>query len=138
MFIRGLHFDNWVNGRDKGEFIHDQNQDLNWEMIEKILTELNGDNKTQVLLSKDEDIHMGIGGGNSGLYNVYATFDNISFFNLLDSSKSEDKIIQLVTGGQQGEFSANNCVDLETMLKAAKLFALEGEINDSLNWQYEE
>lgn len=136
MFIKGLHFDNWVNGRDKGEFIHDQNQGLNWGMIEKILTELNGDNKTQVVLSKDEDIYMGIGGGNSGLYNVYATFDNVSFFNLLDSSKSEDKIIQLVTGGQQGDFSANNCVGLEAMLEAAKLFALEGGINDSLNWQH--
>lgn len=134
MFISFISVDNWNENIDIGEEI----EEFSWETIENAIKALNGDTKTQVSLNAEEEIHMCIGGGNNGLYNVYATFDNMRFYNLKDSDKSDTEMVELVTGGQLGEFPANICVTLDKVLKAANTFAEHGKIDETLEWDYVE
>ena len=92
-----------------------------YRQIEKGIRELNGTSKTFVTLGADDGCYMSIGGGESGKYIVNVTFDNVSFYNLVDPSKP-DAIEKLVIGGQEGNYSAKMCVKLETALLAAQTF----------------
>lgn len=65
---------------------------------------------------------------------IYVTYDNLKFYNLKDTSKLDAEMVELVTGGQLGEYPASICVSLDKVLKAAKTFALYGEINEELEW----
>ena len=79
---------------------------------------------------------MAIGGGN-GRYFVYVTFDNESFHYLVNPFRSDSDEI-LVVGGQEGIYPAKSCVDLNTTLKAAKVFAELGKIEKSVAWEQNE
>lgn len=70
---------------------------------------------------------MTIGGGEAGKYLVNVTFDNISFYNLVDLSKPDRKE-NLIVGGQEGNYPAKICVNLQTPLLAAKTFAESGKL----------
>ena len=130
MFVSNLSVENWVGNRDEGEFI----ENPNWNQIESAIRELNGKSKTLVTLGADDESYMTIGGGESEKYTVNVTFDNISFSSLVDLSKP-DEIEKLVVGGQEGNYPAKLCVDLQTALLAAKIFAELGELEPSLYWE---
>ncbi|HEY9850394.1 MAG TPA: Imm1 family immunity protein [Leptolyngbyaceae cyanobacterium] len=130
MFVSNLSIENWIDNRDKGEFI----ENPNWNQIESAIRDLNGKNKTLVTLGADEETYMTIGGGESEKYIVNVTFDNISFTNLVDLSKPE-KIEKLVVGGQEGNYPAKLCIDLQTSLLAAKKFAELGQLEQSVSWE---
>ena len=63
-----------------------------------------------------------------------STFDNVSFHNLVVPSKP-DAIEKLVVGGQEGNYSARMCVNLETALLAAQTFTVSGQLQISLSWE---
>jgi hypothetical protein len=65
---------------------------------------------------------MAVGGGDSGRYVVYATFDNANFFTLLSLDQSEGKLL-LFVAGQEGDYDKEIVVDLQSALTAAKTFA---------------
>ncbi|NJS12362.1 MAG: hypothetical protein HC789_19280, partial [Microcoleus sp. CSU_2_2] len=48
-----------------------------------------------------------------------------------------DAIENLVIGGQEGDYSAKMCVNLETALLAAKTFAASGKLENYLCWEEE-
>ena len=133
MFVVDLSVEKWVGNRNESDFI--ENPD--WSQIEAAIHELDGKSKTLVTLGADDDTYMTIGGGESGKYVVSVTFDNISFHNLVDLSKS-DTTEKLVVGGQEGIYSAKMCVDLLRSLLAARTFADSGELDRLLVWQEEE
>lgn len=118
MIISNLSLENWNGNRDEGEII----ENPTWTEIESAIRDLNGKIKTLVTLGADDKTYMTIGGGESEKYIVNVTFDNISFTNLVDLSKSE-KIEKLVVGGQEVNYAAKLCVDLQTVLLSAKKFA---------------
>ncbi len=76
---------------------------------------------------------MSIGGG-AGKYIVTVTFDNLNFYILVDLAKSNN-MEKLVVGGQYGNFTALQCVDLLRCLLAVRTFALEGKLDELLTWQ---
>ncbi len=76
---------------------------------------------------------MAVGGGENGNYVTYATFDNQHFHTLLNPSNPSG-IITLVIGGQKGEYAANECVDLNMVLKAARKFAETGKLDETVLW----
>lgn len=98
---------------------------------------LNGETNTIVTLETLHEAHMGIGGGNFGLYILYATFDNVNFFNLIDRSKEGSPII-LTIGGQDGQYPIFQCNSKIKVLEAAIEFALNGKLLDKLDWQKDE
>lgn len=132
MFVSNLTIENWVGNKDEGSVI----ENPNWQQIETAILELNEKNKTLVTLGADEESYMSIGGGEVGKYIVNVTFDNMSFYNLVNYSKSE-KIENLVVGGQAGDYPAKMCVDLQTVLLAAKTFVELGKLEESVNWEEE-
>jgi hypothetical protein len=131
--IRVDSVEKWVGNRNEGELI--ENPD--WNQIEAAICELDGKSKTLVTLGVDDETYMTIGGGESGKYVVSVTFDNISFHNLVDLSKS-DKTEKLVIGGQEGIYPAKICVDLLRCLLAARTFAELGKLDSLLVWQEDE
>ncbi|MEG4323233.1 MULTISPECIES: Imm1 family immunity protein [unclassified Microcoleus] len=132
MFVLNLSAENWVGNQDECELI----ESPTWNQIEKALRDLNGKTKTLVTLGADDESYMSIGGGESGKYIVNITFDNVSFYNLVEPSKP-DAIEKLVVGGQEGNYSAKMCVNLETALLAAQTFTASGELQRSLSWEEE-
>lgn len=132
MFALNLSVENWIGNRDEGCLIDNPT----WQQIEKAICELDGKTKTLITLGIDDETYMSIGGGSSGKYIVNVTFDNISFHNLIDLSKTQT-IEKLVVGGQEGNYSTQICVDLQMALLAAKTFAESGQLEPSLSWEEE-
>ncbi len=130
MFVSNLSIENWNSNRDEGEFI----ENPTWNQIEAAIHDLNGKSKTLVILGADNETYMAIGGGESEKYIVNVTFDNISFTNLVDLSKPKE-IEKLVVGGQEGNYPAKLCVDLQKVLLAAKKFAELGQLEQSVSWE---
>ncbi|MDF5719891.1 MAG: Imm1 family immunity protein [Rhizonema sp. PD37] len=79
---------------------------------------------------------MAVGGG-KGKYVVYLTFVKESFHYLVDPSKSDIEE-SVIVGGQEGVYPAKSCVDLNTTLKAAKVFAELGAMEESVIWEKDE
>lgn len=77
-----------------------------------------------------------IGGGENDVYVVTATFDNNSFYNLIIKSQIGEPI-QLVAGGQQGEYPHKMCVENNSMFLAVKSFVLTGKLDSSFTWEHE-
>lgn len=129
MFISHFSVENWQKTQNQGEI----NQAHEWAEIENAIKELDGHCKTLVTLETDNETHMSIGGG-ANKFIVYITFDNESFYHLINSSQS-DSDETLVVGGQESIYPAKLCVDLNTTIKAAKTFAECGVMEKSVFWE---
>jgi Immunity protein Imm1 len=129
MFVLDMTTEKWVFNKNQGDFI----ENPSWSQIETAIRELDGESKTLITLGIDEDTYMSIGGG-ANKYIVTVTFDNSNFHVLIDSPKSE-QIQTLVVGGQNGNYSANQCVDLLHCLLAARTFTESGKLDTLLTWQ---
>ncbi len=129
MFVLDMTTEKWIGNKNKGDFI----ENPSWSQIETAIRELDGESKTLVTLGIDEDTFMSIGGG-ANKYIVTVTFDNCNFYVLIDSPKSE-QIQTLVVGGQNGNYPANQCVDLLHCLLAARTFTESRKMDTLLTWQ---
>ncbi|WYL96995.2 MAG: Imm1 family immunity protein [Gloeotrichia echinulata IR180] len=119
----------WLGNKNEGDVI----ENPNWSQIEKAIRELDGESQTLITLGINEDSYMSIGGG-TNQYVVTVTFDNLDFYILIDSTKSE-QIQTLVVGGQRGNYPANQCVDLLRCLLAARTFTESGKLDELLTWE---
>jgi Immunity protein Imm1 len=130
MFINSLHADLWVSRADKGRTLDRPS----WEDIERAVRQLNGNERTSLILKRDEETHMSIGGG-PDRYSVVVLIENRHGpFYLIDPYKSDAEIM-LVVGGQSIDTPERMTVPLETILKAARVFSESGELEKSLAWQ---
>lgn len=135
MFINSLAVDCWESNRDMGQA---HKGEISWNEIEKAIKGLDGRSRTMVIIGHDfggNEACMTVSGG-LGLYIAYITYDNISFHRLIDPNKSEESI-DLTPGGEMGEFPAKFCIDLEKVLRAARMFSSEGKVDPSLDWEVE-
>ncbi len=129
MFITKFSVEDWINNQNLGC----TKPASVWSDIELAIRSLDGQTKTLVTLETEGETHMSIGGG-QGKYVVYATFDNETFYSLIDPSKS-DQNESIVIGGQKGLYSTKSCVDLEIVLQSAKKFAESGKMLNSAVWE---
>ena len=120
MYIAETSYDDWKDGKDFGDDINMPS----WNDIEQMISNLNGDDKTEVIFGNSEEkFYMYIGGGANQRYIVYISYnEERKFYNLRDIEKKEDKEEFLVVGGQEGRFDANECVSKDLAMKAAKYF----------------
>ncbi|MBW4513556.1 MAG: hypothetical protein KME64_44940 [Scytonematopsis contorta HA4267-MV1] len=128
MLVLDMTTEKWIGNKNECNFV----KNPNWSQIETAIRELDGSSKTLVTLGVDEDTYMSIGGGEN-IYIVTVTFDNLNFHTLIDPSKLEG-IGELVVGGQKGNYSTSECVDLLRCLLAARTFAESGQLDTLLTW----
>jgi hypothetical protein len=113
---------------------HRELSNPSWIDIETAIRQLNGNDRTLVLFGSGTPVpHMAIGGGSNGKYIVYATHDNITFYTMVGTDRSESKVV-FVAGGQPGDYPIRNCVTLEQALRAAQVFAEECRVDNSFEW----
>ncbi|GAA6616327.1 hypothetical protein [Scytonema sp. NUACC26] len=130
MFVLDMSVEKWVGNKNEGELI----ENPSWNHIETAIRELNGKSKTLVTLGADGETYMSIGGGESEKYIITVTFDNLSFYSLVDSSKP-NITEKLVVGGQEGIYLAKMCVDLLRCLLASRTFTELGKLDPLLSWE---
>lgn len=125
--------DYWITGKDNGDVI----ENPIWEDVEKMILSLDGWNRTLVTFgSYDEGYYMAIGGGKNGKYIVYVSYDDEEkIYNLINQTGSEKELVELVVGGQQGNFPKRNCVSQDMVLSAAKNFFETQKIDQNMEWE---
>jgi hypothetical protein len=105
-----------------------------WPKIESAIRSLDGIQSTLITLGGEGPTHLAIGGGTEGQYVVYMTPDNLNYYNLIVPSKPYQPVY-LMAGGQLGQYPARQCVDLDTVLLAAKTFAQKGQLEELVCWE---
>jgi hypothetical protein len=90
--------------------------------VKKAIDKLNGETKTGVVLEKDSENFMIIGGGKNNKYIIYAQLAGkmYSMANKFDVLKEP---IEIIVGGKKAIYPSKRCVNLEMVLEAAKHFA---------------
>jgi hypothetical protein len=84
----------------------------------------------------NEDDYLCIGGGNSGLCNVFISKnDNEIIYTLMNTDANASLVHKLVTGGQEGEFEDKLCVSIEMAKFVAKKYCELGQMDDSFIWE---
>lgn len=107
-----------------------------WGDIEAAIQRLNGSSCSLVILGIGQPPvpHMAVGGGEDGKYIVYITYDNLTFYSLINPHVPAGKRL-LVAGGQRGSYESNLCVGLSEALCAAKTYAETGQRDSTLTWE---
>jgi hypothetical protein len=150
--MRQLGFEGLHTGRDRGDIAMAHNRchisGDRWEGLhgegwdaeesspqefERMLLRLDAKQYTMLTIAAEDPTHLMIGGGN-GKYVVYATFDNFDFWNLMRREPASGKV-EIYIGGQDGDFSANQVVDLEQARSAGLVFLASVELDPTQEWK---
>jgi hypothetical protein len=103
--------------------------DPSWSEIEDAISNMEIDGVSGLYLSPEEDDadYMVIGGGESGKFLVAVEIlqgDKCGCYTLINNSNSEsNEEVTMIVCTQVSTYSSRICVDLETVLKAAKTYA---------------
>jgi hypothetical protein len=102
--------------------------------VEEHIVALDGACRTLLTIQRG-NAHLAIGGGGEG-YVVYASFDNLTFHQLMTPGAQTGEI-DLVAGAQPGRYPKRHVVELEAAAHAAKVFARDGTLATDLTWETE-
>lgn len=114
---------------DDGEIANGSLQDV----IVRIQA-LDGNSQTVVLI-EHAGVSIGVGGGNNGNVISYYTRDNWNFYNLIGNPSAIGKL-ELVAGGQPGDYDNKYIVSLETAVKAVSELIKGGKLSFEWESQY--
>lgn len=106
-----------------------------WEKVEALIKRLDGDRRSYLMMAASrEDLSekiLSIGGGNNGIYICfYYDGDEYNIYNQLCDSDQEVDIFM----GEMSRRSRKECVNLDSVLLAAKTFFEEGVRDPRLKW----
>lgn len=130
MHVTLLQYDTWSDRNNDSSVV----EHPSWHDIEHAIRNLDGTKHTIVMLVKNANANMTIGGKWDERFIVNATPDNYDFVSMVDPDESAEQIL-LFVGGQDGEYERRKCVPLPWVLKAAKTYVETGELDESLNWE---
>ena len=105
------------------------------EVIADLLVQLDGKYRTLLMIYGPGDAHLAVGGDATTGVVVYATFDNLVFYQLVAPSDSSTDSVELVAGGQPGMYARRYVVPIEAAAGAAEAFALRGELTADWDWE---
>ena len=125
-----LCWDRWQGPRN----IETETESVTDSDIETAIERLDGEEFTTVVVNGPAPAHMAVGGGDSGRYIVYATFDNRSFFNLVGDPNLEG-VEEMNVGGQSGDYPARTIIDRPRAIAAALTFARTGNLDANMKWE---
>jgi immunity protein Imm1 of predicted polymorphic toxin system len=132
MYIESLHYDRWVERNDVGSTVAGDH--LSVYAVNEAVRRLEGAERTLVTLQGPGTSHLAVGGSAATGMVVYATFDNDTFYQLTNPEAREDEIVEVVAGGQTGDYPARMVVGLSVALQAAEEFAEGGVLSSQLAW----
>lgn len=107
-----------------------------WPQIETAIRSLNNRNLNDLYLEPEEggeQTFLCIGGG-SGQYIASGSVNGQRFPTLSNCAADADSKIDLIVGGQLGDYPANYVVDLASVLAAARSFFESGTFASSVDW----
>ncbi len=102
--------------------------------VKDAIERLNGDNKTAVVLEKDEKNYMIVGGGNNGKYVVYAELRGKMYL-MANKFPIPRGPTELNVGGKTTPYESKYCMGIEMVLEAAKHYADRGTLAQTFNWE---
>jgi hypothetical protein len=124
--------------RENGKVEYDTWDRTDPAFIEEVIRRMDQRQHTETTISGPDWWFIIIGGG-SGSY-VVGIENQMSgvLYQLVDPAKSEHEMVEVVTGGQLGQFPSRLVVGLDEAVEAAKHFAETGKPEPSLNWVEEQ
>jgi hypothetical protein len=107
-----------------------------WSDIESAIRALNNSNLNDIHLELEgqSDCFLTVGGGN-GQYMVSGSVDAEFFPTLVDVSIPEEPHVDLIVGGQLGDYPGCYVVSLERALEATRSVAENGAFLPEVGWQ---
>jgi hypothetical protein len=112
-----------------------QREQVSQDMVKMLIRQLDGRRHTLVTLYTDTGAHMAIGGSASAGLVVYETADNESFNNLLTGTHHGSDKVNLVAGGQPGDYESRYVVTLGEALTAGTRYVSDGVLAAELRWE---
>jgi hypothetical protein len=109
-----------------------------WADIDKAIRALDGHVRSEVYLHQDRDdaeTYMAIAGGSRNRYLVFVCHDNKRYDEAV-TPDAADKTVNLVTGGQTGEFRLRSLVTLNEALEAARVYHQSGQLAGGVVWRH--
>lgn len=108
------------------EEVHDDRQ------VTERIEALDGENRTLVTVFGDGEGHLACGGNSKTGLVLYATFDNLTFYQLMRGIG--DKEVAVVAGGQPGGYKERYVLDLDYALEAVKYYLLNAALLPTAAW----
>lgn len=140
MFVKYMSIEGYDSEEEKSFASYDY--DPTRSEIEDAISNMEIDGVSGLYLSPEEDGNAGymvIGGGESGKFLVAVEIlqeDKCGCYTLINNSNSEpEEKVTMIVCSQVSTYSSRICVDLETVLKAAKTYAELGICDPSLDWR---
>jgi hypothetical protein len=105
---------------------------LTWEKVERAIRWLDGESLTGILIDGPDQACLAVAGGN-GTYSVDVSLDGITWRHLLNPQAGEG-VVEFVAADQRVRMDRRRAATLADTLKAARSFAVLGEIDGTLTW----
>lgn len=120
------------NPKSDGEDIENKCTEL--IQVKDAIERLNGESKTAVILKKNDNNYMIIGGGKNKAYVVTAMVNgkNYAMSNKFDVVKEASEIN---VGGKTKNYPSRKVHNLDRVLESAKHFASRGSLAQTFNWE---
>lgn len=100
-----------------------------WRTVAAAIDQLDGDRYTIVILETEHGTSLTIGGGNNGRYVAYVSEQSEpTFRSVVNRNSDQNEEVELVIGGQSGAFPANQCINHQSVIAAAKDFYDRGKL----------
>lgn len=130
MFIKKIVEEN-QGGKDSEDIVSEARELV---QVKEAIDKLDGENKTGVVLEKDSQNFMIIGGGKDNKYAAFAQIKGKIYVmaNKFDVLKPP---IELIVAGKKGMYPSKRCMNLQMVLEAAKHYADRGALAQTFNWE---
>lgn len=123
-----------IDDQETGKEIEYRSSDVTPELVEQLIQRLDGSRHTLVVLAHNGEAHVAVGGDARVGLIVYCTEDNDQFRNLLSATPEDTTAVQLVAGGQLGDYERRFVVSASVACQAAVEYAESGHLAKHLAW----
>lgn len=109
-----------------------------WTQIESAIRSLDGWTRNDLYLHPDPDdleTYFAVAGGTDNRYLVFFCHGNESFDEAI-TPDAEDTRVELVVGGQPGDFALRDLVTLDQAVEGARSFHMTGELSAGQSWRH--
>lgn len=131
LYVGRLGLSHWDGDAPREQLV----EDPDWDGIEAAILSLDGDQREDLLLEHiEEQVFMAVGGGRSGRYVAFATYDGTLMVDAADPHAATTSS-GVPVGRRLGDVPTAMALTLDQVLGAARTFAHDGTLTLDLDWQ---